>query len=88
MKDLKNLKEKLKSYNDKDITVRTDGSLRFLMPINKVQAMVTNKVILIGNSDLVKNEEIEILVDDINNIETDAEITLYMNGNYIIYISK
>lgn len=88
MKDLQKLKQELQeNYNGKDVTVRADGSLRFTILINKVQAIVTDKVLLISNSELIQNEEIEICVDDINSIEIDTEIVLQMNGNYTIYIS-
>jgi len=87
VRDLKELQKELKLYNGNDITVRADGSLRFCIPIHKVQAIVTNKVVLISNTDLVRNEEIEICTDDINDIEIDTEIVLQMNGNYNLYIS-
>ena len=57
------------------------------MCIDKLQSIVTRKVLLIGNSDLVGNQEIEICVDDINDIDIDTEIVLEMNGNYKIFIS-
>lgn len=52
-----------------------------------MQSIVTRKVLLIGNSELVRNEEIEICTDDINSIEINTEIILQMNGNYNVYIS-
>lgn len=61
--------------------------MRFTICIGKVQSIVTRKVLLIGNSELVRNEEIEICTDDINSIEINTEIILQMNGNYNVYIS-
>ena len=57
------------------------------MCIDKVQSIVTSKVLLIGNSGLIRNQEIEICIDDINSIDIDTEIVLEMNGNYKIFIS-
>jgi adenylate cyclase class IV len=86
MKDVSILKEEIEKYNYHDLSVRTDGSIRFSMLIHNAQCLVTKKVLLIGNAELT-NEEIEICVDDIDNINIDTEIILEMNGNYTIYIN-
>ncbi|MBQ8234898.1 MAG: hypothetical protein IJZ36_04900 [Bacilli bacterium] len=86
MKDLKALQKELESYNNKDLSIIIEGSLKLSLTIHNAQCMVTKKVLLVGNSDLT-NEEIEITVDEINCIEINSEIHLEMNGNYDIYIS-
>lgn len=88
MKDIKELRKKLESYTNKDLSVRTEGSLRLSLQIYHAQCMVTQKVILISNLELAVNEEIEINVDDIIDIEIDTEVILEMNGNYNICISS
>ena len=87
MKDILKLKQELENYSYNDLTVRADGSLRFLITIHNAQSLVTRTVLLMGNEDL-KNEEIEIKIDEIEEIEIDTEIVLNMNGNYEIYISR
>lgn len=86
MRDVKTLQEELAKYNNKNLSIRMDGSLRLSLSIHNARCMMTRKVLLIGNADLV-NEEIEINVDDINSIDIDSDILLEMNGNYNIYIS-
>lgn len=87
MKDLQELIKELKiNYTGKDISIRTEGSLRLSMQIHNTKSIVTNNVILISNSELALDEEIEINIDDINSIEIDTEVMLEMNGNYTIYI--
>lgn len=87
MKDIKKLKEELNGkYAGRDMTIRMTGSLRLTIFLHNVECIVTQKVLLIGNSDFI-NEEIEIYTDDINEISIDSDILLKMNGNYNIYIS-
>lgn len=88
MKDLKLLSEKLKEFNDKDISIRFEGSLRLLMEINQAHCLVTKKVVLIGDSNFNELQEVEIAVDEISSITIDKDVILKMNGNYEIYISK
>lgn len=88
MEDLKLLQQKLKAMESKDISVQFEGSLRLLMNINNVQSIVTNTILLISNSDLQKNQELEIVTDDIVSVEyVGKDIKIQMNGNYNIYIS-
>lgn len=88
MKPIKELKEELeKNYNNRDIAVRMDGSLRLSLNISNAQCLVTHKVVLIGNAELAVNEEVEICLDDVNDIEIGTEIILEMNGNYNICIT-
>lgn len=57
------------------------------MNIDNMQSIVTNTILLISNSDLQKNQEIEIVIDDIVSIEyVRKDIKIGMNGNYNIYI--
>ena len=78
LKDLKKLRDTLKEYNNKNLYIRFDGSLR---------TYVTKIVLLIGNGDFEDNQELEILTDDIRNITVNAnDILLEMNGNYTIEI--
>lgn len=87
MKDLKELlKELKKNYENKDLSIRFEGSLKTSMQMHNAQCMVTSKVLIISNSEFILNEEIEICVDDIIYIEIGDEICLQMNGNYNIFI--
>ena len=87
LKDIELLKKELKKCNNTDLSIRMDGSLRLSLQIHNAECIVTKKVVIISNSDLISYEEIEISVDDINDMEIDTEIILEMNGNYKIYIS-
>ena len=87
MEDLKLLQQKLKEMDGKDLSIKFEGSLRLLMNINNMQSIVTNTILLISNSDLQKNQEIELITDDIVSIEyVRKDIKIGMNGNYNIYI--
>ncbi len=87
MEDLKLLQQKLKEMDGKDLSIKFEGSLRLLMNINNMQSIVTNTILLISNSDLQKNQEIELITDDIVSIEyVSKDIKINMNGNYSIYI--
>lgn len=87
MKDLKKLRDTLKEYNNKNLYIRFDGSLRTYINIYNAQCLVTKIVLLIGNGDFEDNQELEILTDDIRNITVNAnDILLEMNGNYTIEI--
>ena len=87
MEDLKLLQQKLKEMEGKDLSIKFEGSLRLLMNINNMQSIVTNTILLISNSDLQKNQEIELITDDIVSIEyVSKDIKINMNGNYSIYI--
>ncbi len=88
MEDLKQLQQKLKEMEGKDISVHFEGSLRLILNVKKMQSIVTNTILLISNSELVKNEEVEIVVDDIVDIKIKDDIILKMNGNYQIDISS
>ena len=79
MIDIKLLKEELRKYNNKNLLIRLDGSLKLSLNIYNAECFVSKKIIVIGNSDLEKNEEIEICTDEINNIEIHSEIHLEMN---------
>ena len=61
MEDLKLLQQKLKEMDGKDLSIKFEGSLRLLMNINNMQSIVTNTILLISNSDLQKNQEIELI---------------------------
>ena len=57
------------------------------MNIDNMQSIVTNTILLISNSDLQKNQEIELITDEIVSIEyIGKDIKIGMNGNYNIYI--
>lgn len=57
------------------------------MNIDNMQSIVTNTILLISNSNLVTNQEIELITDDIVGIEyIRKDIKIEMNGNYSIYI--
>lgn len=57
------------------------------MNIDNMQSIVTNTILLISNSNLVTNQEIELITDDIVGIEyIRKDIKIGMNGNYSIYI--
>ncbi len=57
------------------------------MNIDNMQSIVTNTILLISNSNLQKNQELEIVTDDIVSIEyVSKDIKINMNGNYSIYI--
>ena len=87
MEDLKLLQQKLKEMDGKDLSIKFEGSLRLLMNINNMQSIVTNTILLISNSNLVTNQEIELITDDIVGIEyIRKDIKIEMNGNYSIYI--
>ena len=87
MEDLKLLQQKLKEMDGKDLSIKFEGSLRLLMNINNMQSIVTNTILLISNSDLQKNQEIELITDEIVSIEyIGKDIKIGMNGNYNIYI--
>lgn len=87
MEDLKQLQQKLKEMESKDLSIQFEGSLRLLMNIDNMQSIVTNTILLINNSNLVKNQEIELITDDIVCIEyIGKDIKIEMNGNYSIYI--
>lgn len=87
MEDLKLLQQKLKEMDGKDLSIKFEGSLRLLMNINNMQSIVTNTILLISNSDLQKNQEIELITDEIVSIEyIGKDIKINMNGNYSIYI--
>lgn len=88
MKDIKELREALENYTNKDVSIRTEGSLRLSLNIHNMQCMITQKVVLMSNLESSENEEIEINVDDIIDIEINTEIVLEMNGNYNICISS
>ena len=81
------MKDTLKEYNNKNLYIRFDGSLRTYINIYNAQCLVTKIVLLIGNGDFEDNQELEILTDDIRNITVNAnDILLEMNGNYTIEI--
>ena len=87
LKDLKKLRDTLKEYNNKNLYIRFDSSLRTYINIYNAQCLVTKIVLLIGNGDFEDNQELEILTDDIRNITVNAnDILLEMNGNYTIEI--
>lgn len=87
MEDLKLLQQKLKEMEGKDLSIQFEGSLRLLMNIDNMQSIVTHTILLISNSDLQKNQELEIVIDDIVSIEyVRKDIKIGMNGNYNIYI--
>ncbi len=89
MKDLKKLQETLKTYNGRDLFIRFSGSLRTYINIYNAQCLVTKIVMIIGNSNLEDNQELEILTDDIKNITfNENDILLEMNGNYTIQIIR
>lgn len=79
MIDIKSLKEELKKYNNKDLLIRIDGSLKLSLNIYKAECFVSKKVIVISSLDEKTNEEIEISIDEINSIEINSEINLQMN---------
>lgn len=79
MIDVKSLKEELKKYNNKDLLIRIDGSLKLSLNIYKAECFVSKKVIVISSLDDKTNEEIEISIDEINSIEINSEISLQMN---------
>jgi len=57
------------------------------MNIDNMQSVVTSTILLISNSNLQKNQELEIVTDDIVGIEyIRKDIKIGMNGNYSIYI--
>lgn len=57
------------------------------MNIDNMQSIVTSTILLISNSELQKNQELEIVTDDIVGIEyIRKDIKIEMNGNYSIYI--
>ena len=87
MKNLKELEEELKKYDGKNITIRTDGSLKLGILIHNLKSMVTSRNIIFSNYNFKLNEEVEIYLDDVIDIELGQEIILQMNGNYNIYIS-
>ena len=58
------------------------------MNIDNMQSIVTNTILLISNSNLQKNQELEIVTDDIVSIGyIGKEIKISMNGNYNVLIS-
>ncbi len=88
MKDLKELSKELKTnYENKDLSIKFEGSLKMSIQIHNAQCIVTSKVVILSNSEFVLNEEIEVCIDDINYIELEDEICLQMNGNYNIFIA-
>ncbi len=87
MEDLKQLQQKLKEIEGQDISIQLEGSLRLILNIHNMQSIVTNTIIIISNSQLIRNEEIEILTDEIISIDIKKEIKIEMNGNYTISIS-
>lgn len=87
MEDLKQLQQKLKEIEGQDISIKFEGSLRLVLNIHNMQYIVTNTILLISNSQLIRNEEIEILTDEIISIDIKKEIKIEMNGNYTISIS-
>ena len=87
MEDLKQLQQKLKEMEGKDISIQLEGSLRLVLNIHSMQSIVTNTILIISNSQLIRNEEIEIVTDEIVSIDIKKEIKIEMNGNYIISIS-
>ena len=89
LKDLKKLRDTLKEYNNKNLYIRFDGSLRTYINIYNAQCLVTKIVLLIGNGDFEDNQELEIKTDDIRDIIFNKnEILLEMTGNYTIEIIK
>ena len=89
MKDLKKLQDTLKEYNNKNLYIRFDSSLRTYINIYNAQCLVTKIVLLIGNGDFEDNQELEIKTDDIRDIIFNKnEILLEMTGNYTIEIIK
>lgn len=83
------LKQKINEYNNKDLYIRMDGSLRIsTFSIHKAQCVISRNRLLIAYPDTdYTDEEIEIIIDDIVNVILNKEIVLQMNGNYNIYIS-
>ncbi len=83
------LKEKINEYNNKDLCIRMDGSLKIsTFLIHNAQCYINRNRLLITKQDTdFTNEEIEIVIDDIVNVIMNDKIVLQMNGNYNIYIS-
>lgn len=83
------LKNRINEYNNKDLYIRMDGSLRIsTFSIHNAQCVISRNRLLIAKSEVDStDEEIEIVIDDIVNVISNKEIVLQMNGNYSVYIS-
>ena len=86
MKNLKELQEEIDNkYNNKDISIRFEGSIRTYFIIENSRSLVTKRTILIGSLEK-DNQEIKIDLADVEEINISLNIELKMNGNYTIYL--
>ena len=86
MKNLKELQEEIDNkYNNKDISIRFEGSIRTYFIIENSRSLVTKRTILIGSLEK-DNQEIESDLADVEEINISLNIELKMNGNYTIYL--
>lgn len=86
MENLKELQEEIDNkYNNKDISIRFEGSIRTYFVIENARSLVTKKTILIGSLEK-DNQEFEIDLADVEEVNIGLNIELKMNGNYTIYL--
>ncbi len=79
------IEKKLEQYQNKDVQISFNGSLRTIFNIQSAKFMLSKTTLLIGNANYT--QEIELTVDDIENVEVEKELILKMNGNYTIHIT-
>ena len=85
MKDIKSLQKELEKYNNRNVSIRFEGSLRTFLVIENARCMVTHKTLLIGSIEK-DNQEFQLDLDEVMEFEINVEIMLSVNGNYRIYI--
>ena len=85
MKDIKSLQKELEKYNNRNVSIRFEGSLRTFLVIENARCMATHKTLLIGSIEK-DNQEFQLDLDEVMEFEINVEIMLSVNGNYRIYL--